>query len=143
MEKSSIALDRFHSYNCAQSVFSSFAEDLKLDKKTALKIASGFGGGMACAEICGAVTGAYMVIGMKHGHTNIGLQEKGHTKELIRKFNKQFISKHGSLKCKELLGCDISTNRGLKKAQEKDAFNEFCPQFVASACDLLEEEFLK
>lgn len=141
MKKSTVALKKFKSLNCSQSVFASFAKDLKLDEKTALRIASGFGGGMARAETCGAVTGAYMVIGMKHGHTNADLLAKNNTKELIMKFNERFITKHGSLKCKELLGCDISTPEGLIKAKEKDAFNEFCPLFIATACDILEEDF--
>ncbi|MGQ7869027.1 C-GCAxxG-C-C family protein [Sunxiuqinia sp. sy24] len=141
MKKSSIALQKFSSYNCSQSVFSSFADELGLDQTTALKLASGFGGGMACAETCGAVTGSYLVIGLKHGHCNADLLEKHHTKELILKFNAKFKAKHGSLICKELIGCDISTPDGQVKAKEKDAFKEFCPQFIATACDILEEDF--
>ena len=66
--KTDLVDEQFSKFNCAQTVFCIFADDLGLDEKTALKIASGFGGGMACAETCGAVTGSYMVIGMKHGH---------------------------------------------------------------------------
>ena len=141
MKKSQLAIQKFQSYNCAQSVFVSFAKDLNLNEKTALKLASGFGGGMACAETCGAVTGSYLVIGLKHGHNNADLLAKNNTKELIKKFNKQFVAKHGSLKCKELIGCDISTSEGQLKAKEKNAFSLFCPEFVASACDILEEDF--
>lgn len=141
MKKSTLALKKFPSYNCAQSVFSTFAGDINLDEETALKLASAFGGGMACAETCGAVTGSYLVIGMKYGHTSTDILEKNNTKELIKKFNRKFKEKHGSLVCKELIGCDISTPEGQVKAKEKDAFNEFCPHFVASACDILEEDF--
>ena len=62
--------------------------ELGIDEKTALKISSGFGGGMACAETCGAVTGAYMVIGMKHGHDVSDPDKKANTKEQIQKFKK-------------------------------------------------------
>ena len=141
MKKSTLALQKFPSYNCAQSVFSSFADEVGLDEKTALKLSSGFGGGMACAETCGAVAGSYLVIGLKHGHHSTDVLEKNNTKELIRKFNAHFTAKHGSLICKELIGCDISTPEGQVKAKEKDAFNEFCPHFVATACDILENEF--
>lgn len=141
MNKSTKALEKFSSYNCAQSVFSAFAEDLKLDEVTALKLSSGFGGGMACAETCGAVTGSYLVIGMKHGHASSDLVEKNNTKELIQKFNEKFVALHGSLICKELIGCNISTPEGQVKAKAKGVFAEFCPNFVASACDILEENF--
>ena len=141
MKKSILAQQKFPSFNCSQSVFSSFAKELDLDEEVALKIASGFGGGMARAETCGAVTAAYMVIGMKYGHTNSDLLAKDKTKQMIKKFNELFLAKHGSLKCKELIGYDISTPDGQVKAKEKDAFREFCPHFVGSACDILEEEF--
>lgn len=140
-KKSELALQKFQSFSCSQSVFSSFAEELGLDEDTALKLSSGFGGGMGTAETCGAVTGAYMVIGMKYGHTTADLLAKNNTKELILKFNQHFKKKHGSLICKELLGCDISTDDGRVKAKEKDAFNQFCPKFVATACEILEKHF--
>ncbi len=141
MKKSTIAVEKFLSFNCSQSVFSSFAEDLKIDEKVALKIASGFGGGMACAETCGAVTGAYMVIGMKHGHVVNEPDAKVATKARIKRFNELFIQKHGSLTCKELMGVDISTEEGMEKARYEELFAKFCPAFVGSACDILEEEF--
>jgi C_GCAxxG_C_C family probable redox protein len=141
MKKSTFALQKFQSFNCAQAVFSSFANELKIDENTALRLASGFGGGMARGETCGAVTASYLVIGMKHGHVNPGPLEKENTKMLIRKFNERFMSEHGSLICKELIGCDISNPEGHEKAKEKDAFNQFCPKFIASACDILEEGF--
>ncbi len=141
MQKSKKALEKFPSYNCAQTVFSVFADELMLDEETALKLTSGFGGGMARAETCGAVTASYLVIGLKHGHASADLLEKNNTKELILKFNKKFVAKHGSLICKELVGCDISTPEGQVKAKEKNAFNEFCPHFVATACAILENDF--
>lgn len=141
MKKSISALEKFHGFNCAQAVFSAFSEDLNLDENTALKLASGFGSGMARGETCGAVTASYLVIGLKHGHSIPDPEAKENTKMLIRKFNERFISIHGSLTCKELLGCDVSNPEGHAKAKEKDAFNQFCPRFIASACDILEEEF--
>ena len=139
--KSKLVENRFPAFNCAQTVFSLFAEDLGLDEKTALKIASGFGGGMACAETCGAVTGAYMVIGMKHGHDVSDPEKKANTKELIKKFNQKFKEKHESLICKELTGYDISTPEGAEAASEADVFQSKCPGFLKTSCNILEEEF--
>ena len=133
--------ERFSNFNCAQTVFSLFAEELGIDEKTALKISSGFGGGMACAETCGAVTGSYMVIGMKHGHSTSEPDEKANSKLQIQKFNKIFIEEHGNLICKKLLGYDISTTEGLASANEKNLFKTKCPGFIKSACNILEKDF--
>ncbi len=133
---------RFSAFNCAQTVFSLFANDLGIDEKTALKIASGFGGGMGCAETCGAVTGSYMVIGLKHGHTTPDPEEKAQTKLKIKEFNDKFKQKHGSLICKKLTGHDISTPEGAFAAEEEGVFQTLCPKFIKTACTILEEDFL-
>ena len=139
--KADLVDDQFSQFNCAQTVFSLFANDLGIDEKTALKIASGFGGGMACAETCGAVTGAYMVIGMKHGHSTANPDEKAKTKLLIKQFNEKFRQQHGSLICKKLTGFDISTPEGNDAASEEGVFITKCPMFIKTACHILEEEF--
>ncbi len=139
--KADLVENQFSKFNCAQTVFSLFADDLGIDEKTALKIASGFGGGMACAETCGAVTGSYMVIGMKYGHSTSNPDEKEKTKQLIRKFNAEFKKAHGTLICKNLTGFDISTPEGSAAASEADVFRTQCPGFLKTACNLLESEF--
>ncbi len=127
--------------NCAQTILSLHAEELGLDTETTQKIASGFAGGMACAETCGAVTGAYMVIGMKHGHASSLPEEKLATKEKIMHFNELFIAQHGSLKCKTLVGHDISSPEGLEAARKEAAFANRCPEFLKTACTILETDF--
>lgn len=142
MKKSQLAIENFKTLNCAQSVLLSHAEDLKLDRTTALRIALGFGGGMAMAETCGAVTGAYMVLGLKANFKEKTVPEiKADTKAAVRRFNELFIAKHGSLKCKELLGVDISTPEGSVAANEKNLFNTVCTELVGSAAEILEKEF--
>ena len=142
MKKSQLAIENFKTLNCAQSVLLSHAEDLKLDRTTALRIALGFGGGMGRAETCGAVTGAYMVLGMKAQFGEKSIQEiKTETKVAVKKFNELFIARHGSLKCKKLLGVDISTPEGSIEANDKKLFDSICSGLVASAAEILEEEF--
>ena len=141
ISKSKKVDERFSNFNCAQTVFSLFASDLGIDEKTALKISSGFGGGMTCAKTCGAVTGSYMVIGMKHGHSTSNPDEKANTKLQVQKFNKIFMEKHDSLICKKLLGYDISTTEGLNSAHEKNLFQTKCPGFIKTACNILERDF--
>lgn len=139
--KSLLVDEQFSKFNCAQTIFSLFAPDLGIDEKTALKIASGFGGGMACAETCGAVTGAYMVIGMKHGHATPNPDEKANTKMLVKKFNEKFIAEHGSLICKKLTGFDISTPEGSAAAIESGVFETHCPAFIKTSCRIIENDF--
>ena len=141
-KKADLVKERFPlNFNCAQTVFSLFAADLGLNEQTALKIASGFGGGMDCAETCGAVTGAYMVIGLKHGHSSTDPDEKANTKMKIKRFNDLFREKHGSLTCKVLTGFDISTPEGADLAQEAGVFMNKCPEFIQTACNILEEYY--
>jgi len=97
---------------------------------------------MAMAETCGAVTGAYMVLGMKAQSEGKTIQEiKTETKVAVKKFNELFLEKHGSLNCKRLLGVDISTPEGSAVANEKNLFNTICPELVGSASEILEKEF--
>lgn len=142
MKKSELAIENFKTLNCSQSVLLSYAEELKLDRTTALRIALPFGGGMAMAETCGAVTGAYMVLGMKAQFGEKSIQEiKAETKVAVKKFNELFIAKHGSLKCKKLLGVNISTPEGSAEANEKNLFDTVCSGLVASSAEILEKEF--
>lgn len=132
---------RFSEVNCSQTVFSLFANDLGINEKVAMKIASGFGGGMACAETCGAVTGSYMVIGMKFGHATSDPDAKAATKLKIQEFNENFKAEHGSLICKQLTGHDISTVEGAAAAHEEGVFGSKCPLFIKTACNILDKDF--
>lgn len=139
--KSLLVDEQFSKFNCAQTVFSLFAPELGIDEKTALKVASGFGSGMNYAETCGAVTGAYMVIGLKHGHATPNPDEKANTKKLIRQFNEKFIAGHGSLICKKLIGFDIATPEGSAAASEAGVFETHCPAFIKTSCLIIENDF--
>lgn len=142
MRKAQLAIENFKTLNCAQSVLLSYASEINLDEMTALKISAGFGGGMAMAETCGAVTGAYMVLGMKAQSEGKTIQDiKDETKAAVKKFNELFLAKHGSLKCKKLLGFNISTPEGSVLANEKNLFITICPELVGSAAEILENEF--
>ena len=94
------------------------------------------------AETCGAVTGAYMVLGLKTQTEGKSIQEiKDEAKAGVRKFNELFIARHGSLTCKKLLGVDISTPEGSAEANKKNLFNSVCKELVGSAAEILENNF--
>lgn len=141
MKKEEKALETFSTgLNCAQSVLSSFAGELGLEADTALKIAAGFGGGMGgLGGTCGAVTGAFMVIGLTQGHS-AGEDKAGKeaTYALVRQFAADFSEKHGSILCRELLGHDVSTARGYRDAAEGGVFKTLCPRFVKGAVQILQ-----
>jgi C_GCAxxG_C_C family probable redox protein len=142
MDKSEMAMARFRDgLTCSQAVLSVFSSSLGLDENTALKVAAGFGGGMGRMGLtCGAVTGAIMVLGLNYGATSAqDTQAKLRTHELVREFRKRFESRHRSIQCRELLGCDLSTPEGLAQAKEKQLFTTVCPKYVAGAVEILEE----
>ena len=127
-------------FSCSQAVVGAYCEQFGLDKETAFKISSGFGGGMHLNQTCGAVTGAFMVIGLKYGRSKVeDSMAKRKTYELVAEFAEKFKARHGYLGCTALLGCNISTEEGLKKAKEKNLFKTVCPAFVKSAGEIMEE----
>ena len=93
-------------YNCAQAVFCSHCEELGIDIETGAKLASAFGGGMGrMREVCGALSGLFMLLGLKEGYFNP--KDNEGKKELYSKVQKlaaEFREEFGSIICKDLLG---------------------------------------
>ena len=138
MSGTEIAISRFaEGFNCSQAVLSAYAD---LDDETALKIASGFGGGMGrMADTCGAVTGAFMILGLRYGAASPDREAKEAIYAQIRDFSDRFKARNGSLHCRNLLGCDISQPEGLQRAKDENLLTTLCPKFVRDACEILEE----
>lgn len=128
-------------YTCSQAVLVVFADDFGLDRDTALRIACGMGGGMGRTDqICGAVTGAIMVLGLKYGMTDPARQEdKLETYGKVKEFMERFARCHGSLGCTDLMGCNLSTPVGLEHAQTENLVDTICPPLVENAVRILEE----
>jgi len=139
MTKVEIAENIFKTRNCAQSVLAAFAEDYGLEKEKALQTAVGFGGGMGrLQETCGAVTGAIMVLGLSSGYKESDGREKiNDVYSKVRSFVSDFSAKKGSVKCRELLGCDLTTPEGQKYFDEHKLRRE-CEGYIRLACELLE-----
>lgn len=127
-------------YNCAQSVFLAYAEELGFDRETALKLSSSFGGGMGrLREVCGAVSAMFMIAGLKKGYTENNNDEvKAKHYELIQKLAKEFETEHGSYLCHDLLGLDGADNP-IPSKRTKEYYNERpCEEFIATACKILD-----
>lgn len=137
------ATERFLSgYNCAQSVLWSFCDHFHLPPDMALKIATGLGAGMARRqEVCGAVTGGILVLGLACGRgegqdRTATEQTYKKTEELMRRFEEA----HGTCNCRRLLGgCDISTEDGRKAFADQDLIHRVCTPCVETVVAILED----
>jgi C_GCAxxG_C_C family probable redox protein len=136
------ATERFlKGYNCAQSVLYAFCEDLNLNEETALKISSGFGGGMGGKqEVCGAVTGGIMVLGMKYSQgENDDKTVRETTYKKTRELMERFSGRNGSCICGRLISeCNLTTREGQKLFKQKDLLNRICKPCVQSSVEILE-----
>jgi C_GCAxxG_C_C family probable redox protein len=128
-------------FSCSQALLSTYGTEYGLDRETALRVAGGFGAGMGrMGEVCGAVTGAFMVIGLVHGKTRAEDEAaKERAYQLVREFADAFKSRNGSVLCRELLGCDLTTPEGRNVAKEKGLFTTLCPKLVRDAAEIVEQ----
>ena len=127
--------------NCAQAVLSTYAEELRLSRELALKIASPFGGGMAHMDaVCGAVSGALMVLGLAFGMaTKDDLDAKEQSYSKAQKFMELFKGKNGSLSCTDLIGFNLKVPEEYEKAQKEGVFETVCTKFVRDSAEILEK----
>jgi C_GCAxxG_C_C family probable redox protein len=143
MNRVEIALANYREgagYTCAQSVLSAFAEDLAMPEEF-VRVAAIFGGGVArSGAMCGGLTGALMVLGVKYGMKSPEDQEtkeKGY--ELANILIERFKEKNGAVTCKELLGYDPEDPDGQKMIGEEQLKVKRCPIFIKDAVEILED----
>lgn len=138
-----IAVAKFRdSYNCSQSVLYAHCDDLNLDRNTALRLACGFGAGMGRKEeVCGAISGGILVLGLRHGRSEQDDRSATETTYAkTRELMERFQQRHGTFICKQLLnGCDLTTAEGQKSFKEKDLLNRVCTPCVESVITILDE----
>lgn len=127
----------FEGYACAQSVLLSYCEDYGLDKETAKKISSTFGGGMGrLRKKCGALTGAFMVLGLEYGNVAPDdMENKLHAYRQVRKLSKRFKEIHGETECANLLRKYSNPEEVKKRTHHKT----ICHTLVYDSVKLLEE----
>ncbi len=123
---------------CSQAILAVYGPRFGLDEDRAVRVAAGFAGGMRMAGTCGAVTGAFMALGLAHCDDGCRtIEGRRAAYAAIQSFAETFRQRHGSLACKELLGCDISTPEGYRIAVEQGLFRTRCVELVRVAADLL------
>jgi C_GCAxxG_C_C family probable redox protein len=131
-------------YGCAQCVLAPYANDFGLETGLALRLSTGFGSGMGrMCEVCGALAGAFIVVGMKYGKqitngTRYGTDTET-TYALVAEIAKKFKEKNGSIYCRDLIGYDLMVPVEREKVVEMGLFTTICRRCILDAVELLEE----
>ena len=113
--------------NCSQALLTVFGEQYGIDAETAKMLGRPWGGGMGrLAGTCGYLTGAILVLAQAFNHNDDEGRAREEVFKTVRELFSRFEKRRGTTSCKELLGADISTERGLKKIQEEQLVKKIC-----------------
>lgn len=126
-------------YNCAQAVAGAFSDDFGLDRDTMMKMMLPLGGGVGRQrEVCGAVLGMCVVLGLKEDNPFPDHEIKRECYEKVRMLCDVFKEKNGSIICRELLG--VSESGGDPEKRTAEYYKKRpCIELVACAAQILEE----
>jgi len=138
-EKVQKALELFKSgFNCSQAVLGTFCGQFGVDHQLLMKLACGFGGGLRCGEVCGAVSGAVMVVGLKYGqYAASDKDSKKKCYEVTSKFMEEYLKRKGTVLCREILGYDVRNTEARSRLPERQ--KDACPKAIETAVLILEE----
>lgn len=118
---------------CSESVLLAISNWLEIRSELIPKIATGFGAGIGgSSSICGAISGAIMALGLKFGRDEPKKQEKPSywfASQFLQRFQKEF----GSTMCRQLTGCDFTTDTGRKKYTEEKLWETKCRRYIEDA----------
>ena len=129
-------------YNCSQSVFLAFKDLYGIDRHTALKLSSSFGGGMGrLREVCGSVSGMFLTAGVLYGYDSPkDRSSKTEHYKRIQELARSFEELNGSIVCRELLGLDQKKESYVPEERTKDYYRKRpCEQIVGCAAYIMEE----
>lgn len=133
-------------YNCAQAVVLAFADLLPADKETLSKLASSFGGGMGrMREVCGAVSGMFLVEGMLLGYSDPkDITGKSELYEKVRGLAGKYSDENGSIICRELLAGVPHTDGGNPEQRTPQYYKKRpCGELVRIAALILAEHLIQ
>ncbi len=143
MTRREAAMGNFYKgYNCSQALTLAFADLIDLDEKTLSKMASSFGGGMGrLREVCGSVSGMFMITGLLYGYDgpetgDVKAEHYARIQELARRFEE----KHGTIVCREMLGLSVRHDVPVPEARTKEYYKKRpCAEIIGDAAEILEE----
>ncbi len=143
MTRRELAMDNFKKgYNCSQSIILAFEDLLPIDKELLSQMASSFGGGMGrLREVCGSVSGMFMVTGLLYGYSG---PETGQVKAdhyaRIQELAKRFEEKHGTIVCREMLGLNVKHDVPIPEARTQEYYKKRpCVEIIGDAAEILDE----
>lgn len=124
--------------SCSQAVFAAFAPSLGVDSAQALRLASGFGGGMHIGGTCGAATGAVLALGLRYAGDDSARERKA-VMAAVEAFLARFVEHVGASECPAILECDVSTPEGMAFMREQGLRETRCLPAVRAAAQILED----
>jgi len=145
MDRVEKAIARHNSgFGCAQTVASVFAEDFGIDEVTAQKLSLGLGGGIGrSGEVCGALSGAILVLGMKYGVSSMDGEANKAAKEKVYDLDQELIRQYkeraGAIRCNDILGFDMNDPEARTAAKDKGVFNVVCNGCIKNSVEILEK----
>ncbi len=128
-------------YNCSQSVALAFSDMIDMDESALAMMASPFGAGMGrLREVCGCVSGMFMVIGLLYGNDNPSDNtRKKEIYEKVQKLAASFEKKNGSIVCRELLGLEHKKDQPQPEERTKEYYKKRpCKELVGDAAQIVE-----
>ncbi|MBO6163190.1 MAG: C_GCAxxG_C_C family protein [Eubacterium sp.] len=143
MTRREAAMENFKKgYNCSQAIVLAFADMLPVDRTLLLRLASSFGGGMGrLREVCGSVSGMFMIAGLLYGYDG---PETGQIKAEhyagIQELAKRFEEKHGTIICREMLGLSVRHDVPTPEARTAEYYKKRpCAEIIGDAAEILEQ----
>ncbi len=143
MTRREAAMENFKKgYNCSQAIVLAFADMLPVDKTLLLRLASSFGGGMGrLREVCGSVSGMFMIAGLLYGYDG---PETGQIKAEhyagIQELAKRFEEKHGTIICREMLGLSVRHDVPTPEARTAEYYKKRpCAEIIGDAAEILDQ----
>ncbi len=143
MSRREAAMANFkNGYNCSQSILLAFADMIPVDREILSRMASSFGGGMGrLREVCGSVSGMFMVAGFLYGYAG---PETGQVKAdhyaRIQELARRFEEKHGTIVCREMLGLTVRHDVPTPEARTQEYYKKRpCGEIIGDAAEILEQ----
>jgi len=128
-------------FNCAQSVVKAYASGLGMEENAAVKMATAFGGGIGrCGYVCGALSGAVIVLGARLGNSDSAdTAARDRAYAAAGKLLDEFQAEHGTVLCRELTGFNLRDPESMKRAREQGLFANKCPRFLKTTARIVDE----
>ena len=127
-------------FACSQICLSELSAEVGIDENEAKRIAALFGGGAWSGEMCGAVSGCIMALGLRYGNSeanDLAARDLGIAK--MQEFREKFEAEYGSMVCRKIMGYDISVPEEMEKILEENLFETKCARLVCRAIEIARE----